>query len=131
MGFVNLLLDTCTFLWLVQEPSELSPQAAQLLGDAGNNLFLSDTSIWEITLKHSRGKLPLPKAPRVWIPGKITRHRLQIIPITREALFRSGELPKVHPDPFDRLLAAQAMEGGLVLVSPDEPLSALGAARVW
>jgi len=53
------------------------------------------------------------------------------LPVTREAIFRSGELPRTHADPFDRLLAAQAIESGLTILSPDLPFSRLGAARVW
>jgi len=44
---------------------------------------------------------------------------------------RSGILPAVHDDPFDRLLAAHAIEEGATILSPDDPLSALGAARLW
>jgi PIN domain nuclease of toxin-antitoxin system len=40
-------------------------------------------------------------------------------------------LPRVHADPFDRLLAAQAMEHGMTILSPDTPLSLLGASRIW
>jgi PIN domain nuclease of toxin-antitoxin system len=109
----------------------VSPRAAAAIDDAGNELFVSDVSIWEITLKHSAGRLPLPGAPRRWIPAKLSYHQLQSLRLDHAALYRSGELPRVHPDPFDRLLAAQAIEGGMTLLSPDAPLSLLGAARLW
>ena len=131
MGSVRYLLDTCTFLWHAQQPSMLSPAAVAALNDFESELFVSDVSLWEITLKHSAGKLPLPDRPRVWIPRKLAHHQLQTLSPTREAVFRSGELPRVHADPFDRLLAAQAIESSLILLSPDVPLSLLGAARVW
>ncbi len=131
MGAVRYLLDTCAFLWLAQQPAMVSPRAAAAIDDAGNELFVSDVSIWEITLKHSAGRLPLPGAPRRWIPAKLSYHQLQSLRLDHAALYRSGELPRVHPDPFDRLLAAQAIEAGMTLLSPDTPLSLLGAARVW
>ncbi len=131
MGAVRYLLDTCAFLWLAQQPAMVSPRAAAAIDDAGNELFVSDVSIWEITLKHSAGRLPLPGAPRRWIPAKLSYHQLQSLRLDHAALYRSGELPRVHPDPFDRLLAAQAIEGGMTLLSPDAPLSLLGAARLW
>ena len=109
----------------------LSPGAIAALDDAASELFVSDVSLWEITLKHSAGKLPLPDAPRSWIPQKLAHHQLLSLPLTHEAVFRSGELPRVHVDPFDRILAAQAIESSLTLLSPDVPLSLLGAARVW
>jgi PIN domain nuclease of toxin-antitoxin system len=48
-----------------------------------------------------------------------------------EAIYRSGELPRVHPDPFDRLIAAQAIMHGMTILSPNTPLSLLGASRMW
>ncbi len=131
MGAVRYLLDTCAFLWLAQQPAMVSPRAAAAIDDAGNELFVSDVSIWEITLKHSAGRLPLPGAPRRWIPAKLSYHQLQSLRLDHAALYRSGELPRLHPDPFDRLLAAQAIEAGMTLLSPDAPLSLLGAARLW
>lgn len=57
---MRLLLDTCVFLWLATEPSRLTQKATVALDDEQNELFLSDASIWEITLKLKAGKLPLP-----------------------------------------------------------------------
>ena len=131
MGLVRCLLDTCTFLWLAQQPTQISPTAAAAINEPGNDLLLSDVSILEIVLKHAAGKLPLPDAPRTWIPEKLKFHQLDSLPLTLEVFYRSGELPRVHADPFDRLIAAQAIEAGLVLLSPDAPLSSLGASRLW
>jgi PIN domain nuclease of toxin-antitoxin system len=128
---VKYLLDTCAFLWVAQQPALVSPLATAVIDDPGNQLFVSDVSIWEITLKHSAGRLPLPATPRRWIPAKLSYHQLQPLSLDHDALYRSGELPRMHPDPFDRLLAAQAIEAGMTLLSPDTPLSLLGASRVW
>jgi PIN domain nuclease of toxin-antitoxin system len=126
-----LLLDTCVFLWASQQPGLLSAGAISHLNDPANELFVSDVSIWEITLKYGAGKLPLPETPRAWIPAKFAHHQFKSLALTQGAIYRSGELPKVHSDPFDRLLVAQAIEASMTLVSPDVPLSLLGAARVW
>jgi PIN domain nuclease of toxin-antitoxin system len=131
VGPVRYLLDTCTFLWHAQQPGQLSPAAIAALNEPESEHFLSDVSLWEISLKHSAGKLPLPCAPREWIPEKLAYHQLQSLALTHAAIFRSGELPMIHPDPFDRLLAAQAIESSLVMLSPDQTLSLLGASRVW
>lgn len=131
MGDMKYLLDTCTFLWVSQQPSMLSKAATTAINDRSNELFVSDVSIWEVTLKHSAGKLPLPDAPRVWVPQKFAHHQFKSFSLEQEAIYRSGELPRVHPDPFDRLLAAQAIETGMTILSPDKPLSLLGASRVW
>jgi PIN domain nuclease of toxin-antitoxin system len=128
---VNLLLDTCAFLWLAGQPSQLSRAAARAIDDPSNPLFLSDASVWEIVLKHAAGKLPLPAPPREWLPVQITFFQLRRQAIEAEALYRSGELPDVHRDPFDRLLVGQAIAHGLVVVTPDAPFARLGAVTCW
>ena len=109
----------------------LSPSARAALNDAASELYVSDVSVLEITLKHSLGKLNLPEAPRIWISEKFAHHKLTGLALTHSAIFRSGELPRVHKDPFDRLLAAQALEEDLTILSPDSPLALLGAALLW
>ncbi|MBK8036691.1 MAG: type II toxin-antitoxin system VapC family toxin [Verrucomicrobiaceae bacterium] len=128
---MKYLLDTCAFLWVSQQPKMLSVAAKAAINDQTSELFVSDVSLWEITLKHSTGKLPLPKAPRLWIPEKIAFHQFKPLPVNHECLYLSGELPRVHADPFDRLIAAHAIAEGMTLLSPDTPLSDLGASRIW
>lgn len=128
---MRLLLDTCTFLWLALPQGRLSPTAIDRLNDPANELFLSDISVWEIALKHSAGKLPLPDLARRWLPTRMDFFQVRALPLTQAAIFLSGELPRTHGDPFDRLIAAQAIEEGMALLSPDAPLSLLGATRVW
>ena len=128
---MRYLLDTCTFIWLALPQGRLSPVAQSIINDPANELYLSDVSVWEICLKHTAGKLPLPDAPRVWLPSRLSFFQITTLPLTHDSYFRSGELPPVHKDPFDRLLAAHAMEVGLIVLSPDEPLAQLGASRVW
>ena len=128
---MKFLLDTCTFLWLALEPERLSASAIRIIDDPASMLFLSDVRVWEIVLKHTSGKLPLPDILHAWLPQQIRHWQLETLPIAQSALYRSGTLPKVHNDPFDRLIAASAMESGLTLLSPDLPLSSLGAARIW
>jgi PIN domain nuclease of toxin-antitoxin system len=128
---VRLLLDTCVFLWLATEPSRLSQTATNTLDDEQNELFLSDVSIWEITLKHKAGKLALPDAPRRWVPDELQFHGIQSVPILSEAMFVAGELPGDHRDPFDRLIAAHVQLGGFQLVSPDDAFKTLGIDLLW
>lgn len=128
---MNVLLDTCAFIWLAMPQNKLSALAIQIINDPANKLFLSDVSIWEVALKHSAGKLALPDVPRKWVPLQTQFHEIESFRLDQDAIYRSGDLPRVHNDPFDRLLAAQAMESGMTILSPDVPLSLLGAARIW
>ena len=127
----QLLLDTCTFLWLAADPKRISADARAALDDAGNDLFLSDVSVWEIVLKHGAGKLPLPAAPAVWIPAQAAFFQLQRLAIEQDAIYLSSDLPPTHRDPFDRLLAAQARCRAMSVVTPDSPLRDLGADVIW
>lgn len=124
---MNVLLDTCTFLWFALPDGKLSARAEEMLNEPENTLFLSDVSVWEITLKHATGKLPLPGIPRTWLPSRAAFFQVRFLPLTHAAIFRSGELPKKHADPFDRLLAAQALEEQMTMLSPD--LRSRGSAR--
>ena len=131
MGLVKLLLDTCAFLWLAGNPSRISTSAASAMDDPSNQLFLSDVSVWEIVLKHAAGKLSLPEPPRIWIPRQTSFFQLNRQTIDQETVFRSGELPAFHRDPFDRLIAAQALVHQLTIVTPDRPLKDLGTEICW
>jgi PIN domain nuclease of toxin-antitoxin system len=128
---MHALLDTCTFLWLAFEPERISAVARKILDDPGTVRRLSQASVLEIVLKYRAGKLPLPEAPDVWIPSRREFFQLENLPLDERVIYRSGNLSDGHDDPFDRLLAAHAIESGSTLLSPDTPLSLLGAARLW
>ena len=128
---MRVLLDTCTFLWLALGPERLSPTAVEVINDETNPLFLSDVSSWEIALKWTAQKLPLPESPGTWVPSRRAFFGIEPTQIREAALFRTCDLPTEHMDPFDRLLAAEALEGGYTILSPDVKLDLLGATRVW
>ena len=128
---MHALLDTCTFLWLAFEPERISCVARKILDDPVTVRRLSQASVLEIVLKYRAGKLPLPEAPDVWIPSRREFFQLENLPLDERVIYRSGNLPDGHDDPFDRLIAAHAIESGSTLLSPDTPLSLVGAARLW
>lgn len=128
---VKLLLDTCTFIWLTQEPVKLSRSARQAIDDVHNELLLSHASIWEVHLKHLAGKLSLPEKPRLWFLHQLSSWHVADQPLDLESLHRTSELPLVHRDPFDRMLAAQAQVHQLTLVSPDDFFPAYHIDVIW
>jgi len=128
---MRILLDTCTFIWLALPQGKLSPIATKSLNNPSYDLFLSDVSVWEIALKNAAGKLDLPSDPRSWLPSRAAFFQLKTLRIQHEHFYRSGELYDLRPDPFDRLIAAQAIEGGMTILSPDRSFSELGASRLW
>ena len=128
---MTLLLDTCTFIWLCSEPEKLSNSATIVLDKPSNDRALSLASVWEITLKYHSGKLPLPEQPDRWVEEQLRLQDIDVLPLQRTTLYRAGTLPPIHKDPFDRVIAADALQRDLRIVSPDMPFRAYGCAVIW
>lgn len=128
---MTLLLDTCTFIWLCSAPEKLSNSATIALDDPSNDRALSLASIWEITLKYHSGKLPLPEQPDRWIEDQLRLQDTDVLQLQRTTLYQAGALPAIHKDPFDRVIAADALQRNLRIVSPDTPFKAYGCAVIW
>jgi PIN domain nuclease of toxin-antitoxin system len=116
---VNLLLDTHIFLWFISGDQRLPVRLRQEISDPSNQVFVSVVSIWEATIKFQLGKLPLPEAPRTYLPSQRTRHLMSSLPLDEESVGRLGSLPAHHRDPFDRILICQAIEHNLVIATLD------------
>ena len=125
------ILDTCTLLWLGGDPDRLSKKAQQLIDHPENELAVCDTSLWEIALKYRAGKLPLPIPATQWIEKQLDFFQIQHLSIALEDILVSAELKSDHNDPFDRLIAAQAIRHGSPVITPDQELSKLGANALW
>jgi PIN domain nuclease of toxin-antitoxin system len=114
---MKLLLDSCVFIWLTSSPDDLSAAAKRAIKDNHNELWLSHASIWEIHLKHLAGKLTLPEKPRLWFSRQMAVWNVKDWPLDLESLHLTSDLPPIHKDPFDRMLAAQAKTHSLTPVS--------------
>lgn len=127
----TILLDTCAFIWLASRPDQLSGPARDVLNNPTIQRTLCMASVWEIVLKYRTGKLPLPRSPRLWVEEQSRLQHIEILGLDREIVYQSGELPDVHKDPFDRLIAAEALYRKVPLLSPDEPFRSYGCQVVW
>jgi PIN domain nuclease of toxin-antitoxin system len=128
---VRLLLDTCTFLWIAAGSTQLSRRAAQLFSDPANEVFLSAASAWEIAVKHSLGRFPLPGPAAEYIAGLRERHGIAALPLSEENALYLPRLPKLHRDPFDRMLVCQTVVNGLALLTPDPLISQYAIRTIW
>ncbi len=115
----NILLDTCTFLWVIRDSPELSPLARSLFIDPENTVYLSAVSAWEISVKYGLGKLPLVVSPHIYVPAERLRHNILPLPLEEGAASTVSKLPPLHNDPFDRMLICQAVAHGMALLTPD------------
>jgi len=126
-----LLLDTHALLWWWAQPDRLSPRVLALLKDPHTTVMVSAASAWEIATKHRIGKLPSGGTIIAQWDERITTDGFAQLSISSGHALRAGTLPGTHRDPFDRMLAAQSILEATPVVSIDEALSSLGAARIW
>lgn len=128
---MRLLLDTHIFLWLNSTPEKCSVNIRQLCEDSQNRLFLSYVSLWEMQIKQQLGKLellaPLPEI----VEASQRDHALVLLPIETRHIYTLSSLPRLHQDPFDRLLIAQAMQESMTLASVDKSIRAYRVDVVW
>lgn len=128
---MNLLLDTCTFLWIIADPAQLSAQARQLLAAPGNRFSLSVVSAWEIALKYSLGKLLLQQPPQQLVPQQRALHGIDLLSLSEAAALYLPNLPRFHRDPFDRMLICQALLDNLVILTPDQDICQYPVPTIW
>jgi len=128
---MKLLLDACTFLWVLTGEPALPPRIAALIQNPDNDVFLSAASAWEIGQKYARGKLRLPEPPERFIPAERDARAIAALPIDEESAMHAVRLPWLHRDPFDRLLVGQAIVHGMSIATPDPLISQYPARVIW
>ena len=128
---MNLLLDTCTFLWIVTDSSELSDKAKEAFQDSRNRAYLSPVSAWEIALKHGLRRLTLSESPLEFVPTQRKLHGVDALPLDEDAALHLPKLPPIHRDPFDRMLVCQAIACGMTLVTPDPEIQRYAVRTLW
>jgi PIN domain nuclease of toxin-antitoxin system len=128
---VRALLDTHTFLWWNLDAPRLSRTSRDVLGEGENVFLLSVASIWEIAIKHARGRLDLPKPPSEYLPERMAHYGYEALRVDVSHALRAGRLPRHHNDPFDRLLIAQALVEHLPVVTSDPHFERYGVEVIW
>ena len=128
---MNLLLDTHVFLWAATAPDQLSAPAREVIVDPQNDVRVSAVTGWEIAIKQSLGKLELSRPAERWLPDVLRRSGFGLLGVSIDDALRVRALPWHHRDPFDRLLAAQALARGYAVASRDSVFADYGVAVVW
>ncbi len=120
----RLLLDTHVFLWYVTQNPRLPVDQLDAIDDMMSHVAVSQVSLWECAIKFQLGKLPLPTGGIQHLIDQIKRCRITLLKISNPDILRLMTLPKLHGDPFDRMLIAQALNGGWTLVTQDQKILA-------
>jgi PIN domain nuclease of toxin-antitoxin system len=128
---LKILLDTQIFLWMLAEPKRLGENAKSLLRNKKNQLYLSAASSWEISIKASLEKLPLPESPDLYISSRMMDLGILPLDIKHHHTFVVYSLALHHRDPFDRILIAQAIADRLHLISIDQQFRLYDLDLIW
>lgn len=117
---MNYLIDTHIFLWLLFDPKKISSTQMFLLEQPENSIYLSDISLWEISLKYSIGKLSLDGITPDKLPSLAKQMGISLLPLNSQSAASFHQLAKLkHKDPFDRMIIWQAIEEDCILISND------------
>lgn len=127
---MRLLLDTHTIAWWAEGSNDLPVAMRDLIDDASNDVYVSAVSAYEIALKHRRGKWPGADLLLAALEA-LVEEDFTALPLAFAHASVAGNLPPVHRDPFDRMLAAQALVEDLTIVSIDDKLDRFGVNRLW
>lgn len=128
---MKVLLDTHTLLWATLSPSDLSPKAARIIADESNVILVSAASAWEIATKVRIGRLPGAEKFEKEFLEVMEDTGYTLIPIDAAVALRAGRFLAEHRDPFDRVLAAQALADDIPILSTDRNLDPFGVQRIW
>lgn len=115
---MKVLLDTHLLLWAAGQPSRLTRETRELLENPQTDVVFSAASLWEIAIKNGLGREDFHVDARLLRRG-LLENGYRELEIKGEHAVAIGVLPPIHKDPFDRILAAQAMIEGILLLTAD------------
>jgi len=123
-----LLLDSHALFWVLCGSPEMSPRAREAAGDSRNRVYFSPVSCYELENKASRGKMPpFP----VSIAELAVAEDYSELPVTAAHAERAARFALAHRDPWDRIIAAQALIEDITVITRDPAIAALGARTLW
>jgi PIN domain nuclease of toxin-antitoxin system len=128
---MKVLLDTCTLIWATFSIADLSAKAAEMIGELDNEILVSAATAWEISTKVRSGRLPEAESLERDYLEILEAAGYTLLSIDTASALRAGRLVGDHRDPFDRMIAAQALGLDIPVISPDRALDRFGIRRIW
>ena len=127
---MRYFLDTHAYLWHALNDPKLPANVKKELDDPVNDVAISIASLWEIGIKTSLGKLPIPLNV-LGLHELAEAQSIEIVHISPEAIHHTAMMDWFNRDPFDRLIAATAIIRGDILVTVEQPFERWGVRRFW
>jgi PIN domain nuclease of toxin-antitoxin system len=128
---VRILIDTHYVLWAALNSKRMETWARNLIADLNNEILVSAATVYEISLKVRYGKLPEAAEFESDLVTNIeNRLGYRILALEPETMMRAARFAGDHADPFDRMIAAQAIQNDLPLLSTDSKLDVFGIRRL-
>jgi len=127
----RFLLDTHAALWWWRDSPNLGARARATIANPDSIIFVSAASAWEIATKWRIGKLDDIGDPAANYKRLMVRNGFSSLAVTEDHTLRAGILPGEHRDPFDRLIAAQALIEQLTVLTRDIAIAAFGCKTDW
>lgn len=128
---MRLLLDTHALVWWLNESPKLSGPARAAITDPANSVFVSAATAWELATKVRLGRFPEARKLIEEFHELLTAEEFETLEVTTHHGLYAGRIAGDRSDPFDRMIAAQAMTGDLQVVTVDAAIATLGATTVW
>lgn len=119
---MRVLPDSHILAWFAEDDPKLSDEMRSVLEDDDNQLFFSSASIWELTIKRALNRNGFNIEPRI-LYRALLDNGFGELPVNSRHAFALEMLPPLHKDPFDRILLAQAISEGMLLLTSDEMIS--------
>jgi len=128
---MRYLLDTMVWLWSVGPTEKIGNAGLEILRNGREEIYLSAASSWEIAIKAKLGKFQLPEAPGPYVRSRMAAQRVLALAVTQNHSLAVYDLPLHHNDPFDRLIIAQALDEGMVILTADRAFRKYPVEIVW
>ncbi len=128
---MKYLLDTMVWLWSVGPTEKIGNAGLEILRNGREEIYLSAASSWEIAIKAKLGKFQLPEAPGPYVRSRMAAQRVLALAVTQNHSLAVYDLPPHHNDPFDRLIIAQALDEGMVILTSDRAFRKYPVEVLW
>ena len=127
---MRAILDTHALVWWLNRDPHLTSAAQRFISSSANEILVSAATAWELSIKNRSGKLNVQEL----LDGfeeVMEEQGFTLLPISVKHAVRAGALPMHHPDPFDRMLIAQAQAEHVAVITVDKAFEPYGVRRIW